>query len=162
MELRTATPGDWQAARGIRLRALAEDPAAFCSTLEAERAFDETVWRGRMLSAVTVLAWDGSSAVGTVTMRPDPCGNDGRELVAMWVDPVHRRSGLAEALIAAVVDRAVAEGALEVTLWVAEDNARARALYERSGFELTGERAVMRPGLDQVRMRRSLAGTVVA
>ncbi len=158
MELRTATQADWQASRDIRLRALAQDPAAFCSTLEDERAFDEKKWKDRMRSSVTVLAWDDSIPVGTATLRLDPHEDGGRELVAMWVDPTHRHSGLADSLIASLIDCAVTEGAREVALWVAEDNARALSLYERSGFELTGEREVMRPGLDQIRMRRDLIG----
>jgi ribosomal protein S18 acetylase RimI-like enzyme len=162
MDLRIASPEDWQASRDIRLRALAQDPAAFCSTLEGESALDEEQWRARMLTATTLLAWDGLAVVGTVTLQPDPHEDGGRELVAMWVDPAYRRSGLAGSLVASMVNRAVSVGAHEVALWVAEDNARARSLYERSGFELTGERDVMRPGVDQVRMRKELPGAVGA
>ena len=113
-----------------------------------------------MVTATTLLAWDGLAVVGTVSVGAHEDG--GRELVAMWVDPAYRRSGLASSLVASIVDRAVSVGAHEVALWVAEDNSRARSLYERSGFELTGERDVMRPGVDQVRMRKELPGTVGA
>lgn len=162
MELRIATPDDWQASRDIRLRALTQDPAAFCSSLERESAFDEMQWRDRMLSGITVLAWGDAVPIGTVTVRPDPHEAAGSELVAMWVDPAHRHSGLADSLVTSIVDLAVAEGAREVTLWVAEDNVRARSLYERLGFELTGERDAMRPGVDQIRMRRNVSSTVNA
>jgi RimJ/RimL family protein N-acetyltransferase len=45
-----------------------------------------------------------------------------------------------------------------VHLWVTETNAPARALYERCGFALTGERQPVpsHPGLDEVAMTRPL------
>ena len=43
-------------------------------------------------------------------------------------------------------------------LWVTETNAPARALYERCGFALTGERQPVpyNPGFDEVAMARPL------
>ncbi|WP_344755421.1 GNAT family N-acetyltransferase [Leifsonella bigeumensis] len=156
MELRRATTDDWAASRDIRLRALSQDPNAFCSSLESESGFDEQRWRNRLGHGITVLAWEGSDPVGTVTGKPDPHEEGGREIVAMWVAPAHRGTGLADSLIASVVDWAATEGAHEVALWVAEDNSRARSLYERVGFAATGETDAMRPGVDQLRMRLSL------
>ena len=48
MEIRRATVDDWEASRDIRLRALAESPDAFLSTLEREAAFDDEVWMSRL------------------------------------------------------------------------------------------------------------------
>ncbi|MBB5632428.1 ribosomal protein S18 acetylase RimI-like enzyme [Cryobacterium mesophilum] len=158
MELRTAAPEDWQASREIRIRALSQDPDAFCSSLQREIGMADQEWRDRLERGTTVLAWDGESAVGTVTGKADPHEAGGREIVAMWVDPACRGTGLADALISRVVEWAGEDGAHEVALWVAEDNAHARSLYERTGFALTGEREPMRPGVDQVRMRRELRG----
>jgi hypothetical protein len=47
MEARQAQAADWQALRQLRLRALADAPDAFASTLEAELAFPDEVWRQR-------------------------------------------------------------------------------------------------------------------
>lgn len=106
----------------------------------------------------TVLAWNGSVPVATVTGTTAPHHAGGREMVGMWIDPLTRGTGLAPALISSVVEWARSEGAHELALWVAEDNERARHLYEKCGFAATGERNVMRPGTDQIRMRMSLTG----
>lgn len=156
MEIRVATVDDWERSKDIRLRALAEAPNAFCSSLDRELAFDDQAWRDRLEQARTFLALSGGTTVGTATGTADPHENGGRELVAMWVDPAERRSGVARALIDAVVEWARAQNAPAVALWVAEDNASALRLYEKCGFALTGEREVMRSGVDQVRMRRPL------
>ena len=52
----------------------------------------------------------------------------------MEVDPAHRRAGLGLAITAAACAEAVRRGVRRVFLQVAEDNAGARALYERCGF----------------------------
>jgi hypothetical protein len=47
MEVRQAGAADWEALRELRLRALADTPDAFASTLQKEAAFPEQVWRQR-------------------------------------------------------------------------------------------------------------------
>lgn len=94
MELRRAAANDWQAVRKVRLQSLTHDPDAFCSTLERESGFDEQLWKERLDRGGTVLAWDGAIPVGTVTGKNDPHEAGGREIVAMWVDPSQRGTGL--------------------------------------------------------------------
>lgn len=156
VKIRRAVPDEWEASRGIRLLSLSTDPTAFCSSLEKVRTYDEATWRARLDKNVTVLAWDGEAAVGTATTKDDPHETGGREIVAMWVEPDHRRSGVARALINGLVVRARVDGVGSVSLWVADDNERAKRLYEGCGFAFTGEREPMRPGVDQVRMRLAL------
>ncbi|MGH8688415.1 MAG: GNAT family N-acetyltransferase [Burkholderiales bacterium] len=50
------------------------------------------------------------------------------------VHPDHRGRGVGKALLAHVIDRARAEGALRVMLLTDGDNARAQALYRKLGF----------------------------
>jgi RimJ/RimL family protein N-acetyltransferase len=157
VEIRRATSAQWRESRDIRLRALADAPDAFLSTLEREQGFDEETWKSRLDRAYTVFAWEGEDVVGTATGKPDPHEDGGREIVGMWVDPAHRRSGVATALVTELVRWARAEGAGSVALWFADGNDRARRLYAECGFALTGEREAMRPGHDECRMRLPLA-----
>lgn len=56
MEVRQAQAADWEALRQLRLRALADAPDAFASTLEVEMAFPDEVGRqgrGRKASSRT-------------------------------------------------------------------------------------------------------------
>jgi hypothetical protein len=46
---------EWEAWRSLRLRALAEDPAAFGSTYEREAAWSDDGWRARIAELAPVL-----------------------------------------------------------------------------------------------------------
>jgi ribosomal protein S18 acetylase RimI-like enzyme len=148
--VRRVSPAEWAAYRQVRLAALADSPQAFSSTLERELEFDEQVWRQRLASAASFLAWQDDQAVGTVTVllydESDGHGFTGAaHLVAMWVSPAARRLGAGQLLVKAVFDHARAAGAPSVVLWVFEENGGARAFYERMGFRETDLRD-SRPG----------------
>ena len=143
VEARRAGAADWEALRQLRLRALAEDPDAFASTLDAEVALPAEVWRRRAEggpASATFIAREDGGDVGLagVFAEPDPPGR--MHLVSMWVDPRYRRQGAARALIDLVVGWAAERRASELVLWVADQNDPARRLYERLGFRPTGER----------------------
>jgi ribosomal protein S18 acetylase RimI-like enzyme len=112
-------------------------PYAFGSTYERERNFDERTWRDRLSNpdGPTFLAFEGGVPVGIDGVF----SQDGVPyLVAMWVNPRARRSGVAAALTEAVIDWARARGAERLVLSVAEGNDLARRVYERVGFRVTG------------------------
>ena len=48
VEVRSVNVDEWEAARDIRLAALADSPSAFGSTLQREFAFDELDWGRRV------------------------------------------------------------------------------------------------------------------
>ncbi|WP_437034102.1 GNAT family N-acetyltransferase [Streptomyces sp. enrichment culture] len=77
----------------------------------------------------TVPGPDAPAAIGR-------CVVDGRwaGFAAVEVDPAQRRRGLATAVMAALARRALEEGASAAWLQVEDDNAGARALYDRMGF----------------------------
>lgn len=143
MEVRQTHASDWEALRRLRLRALADAPGAFASTLEAELAFGDDVWRQRAgddPGSATFIASDDGADIGLARIfaEPDPPGRT--HLVSMWVDPGHRRRGVARALIDRAVRWATERHADEVILWVADQNAAARRLYGQIGFRPTGQR----------------------
>jgi ribosomal protein S18 acetylase RimI-like enzyme len=61
-------------------------------------------------------------------------------LAHLGVTPVLRGEGIGRALIDELVRRGTALGRQRMVLDVATSNPRAQALYERLGFEVTGER----------------------
>jgi ribosomal protein S18 acetylase RimI-like enzyme len=134
--LRRLGPDDWETFRGIRLRALADSPDAFSSTLDREHGFDERDWRQRLIGPVYVVE------------DPDPVSVGGAFDIAgtphvwgMWTDPDHRGRGHARRILDAVLppDR---PAQLDVNV----ANAGARAAYERYGFVGTGELEPLREG----------------
>lgn len=75
------------------------------------------------------------------------------EILTLAVLPKFRRRGMAGRLLAWVADRLSAAGCQRLLLEVAEDNAAARALYGKLGFDQTGRRPSY---------YRRLAGTAAA
>ncbi len=83
------------------------------------------------------------------------------ELQRIAVDAAHRRTGLASALLQAVVDAARVGGAERLLLEVREDNTSALAFYGARGFvEIDRRRRYYRDGSTAVVMQRSVQGTL--
>jgi RimJ/RimL family protein N-acetyltransferase len=129
-------PEDWQEFREVRLASLADSPAAFGSRYDAWVDAPEGRWRARLTGVpLTLLARREGRPVGVVSGSPE--GDDEVELISMWVAPQLRGTGLARALVDAVVAWAAAQHRTTF-LMVRIDNHRARAAYERAGFVDTG------------------------
>jgi ribosomal protein S18 acetylase RimI-like enzyme len=132
-------PDDWETFRDVRLRALADSPDAFASTLERERAFAEADWRRRVSGPVVVVLDPDPVSVGGLF------ADDGISHVwGMWTDPAHRRRGHARAILDSLIPP---DGPVELHVNVA--NQGARTTYERYGFVGTGIFEALRPGSDQ-------------
>jgi len=160
VSVRIVTPDDWEAVRRIRLEAMLDAPAAFGSTYERELSFDASAWRARIERAPWWLAWDDDQPIGVVAAfkaAPETDPHD-RHLVSMWVHPDHRGLGVADLLVQALADWAVADGARSLSLWVVVGNDRARQFYERCGFVATSDLAPVpnNSSLSEMLMRRSL------
>ena len=137
--VRRLDPDDWEEFRGIRLRALADSPDAFASTLRRERAFTRDDWRRRLGGPVYVVDDPHPVSVGGVF------DDDGTWHVwGMWTDPAHRGRGHARQLLDALLpDRG------PVVLDVNTSNVAARTAYERYGFVGTGRLEPLRDGSEQ-------------
>ncbi|MCD4711883.1 MAG: GNAT family N-acetyltransferase [Clostridiales bacterium] len=59
------------------------------------------------------------------------------ELIAIYVEPAFKHQGIGSKLIEECETIAKSKDKSEIKLWVLEDNAIARAFYEKHGFELT-------------------------
>jgi ribosomal protein S18 acetylase RimI-like enzyme len=131
----------------VRLRALASDPSAFGSTLAGEQKHSREDSLGDLLRiqehGILMLGLDGDRAVGMARgerwdERPGVAG-----LFGMWVEPVHRGTGLARRLVEGVLSWARSGEFSAVDLDVTVDNLAAIRLYEAMGSRDTGERFAM-------------------
>jgi [ribosomal protein S18]-alanine N-acetyltransferase len=87
------------------------------------------------------------------------------ELLTVAVVPEARRRGVGAALVTSIGVTALVRGAMSMHLEVAEDNAGARALYTKLGYEEAGRRHAYYAGeggsIDAIVMRRTLPRPVV-
>ena len=127
------------------MRALCHDPTAFGSTYEREVALADAEWERRAGTAAVgdeqflAVATDEGRFVAMVGAFT-PGGRPGeRHLYGMWVAPEARSAGLGASLVAAVLEWAAGARATRVSLWVVDTNQTAIDLYQRAGFEMTGE-----------------------
>ncbi len=153
-------PSEWERLRAVRLRALADAPDAFGTTLARDEARPPEEGSARLADpgAATFIAIADGEDAGLATGR-DYEGQEGAAgLFGMWVAPSHRGRGIGGALVDAVVAWARARGSGRVLLDVADANAPAIALYERKGFQPTGVTGTLPAPREQItEHQRSLA-----
>ena len=150
--VRTIEPSEWKAYRSIRLRALAEAPDAFGSTLAAEAVCTESHWQERLSLAATsgrdlpIFAVAAADPVGLAWGKAyavDPAKVD---LFQMWVDPECRKQGVGSLLLNHVVRWARARNADWLCLGVTCGDTPAYRLYTRTGFVAVGGSEPLREG----------------
>ena len=142
MEVRTATEADAHAIEGIRVRAwrVAYRHVFPPADLDAMQ-IDASRWRERLADPptgwTTLVALRDGDVVGFTTLGPSRDGAPVGELYAIYVDPDAWSTGAGRALIEATED-VLAQAFDEATLWVLEDNPRARRFYESFGWAPDG------------------------
>ena len=172
--VRRLRPDEWPDLRTLRLRALADAPDAFGKTLaEAETELDAS-WQQQASAddRVVIVAEAGGRLVGMASGGRAPTPKADRDplppplfdepaasLSSMWVEPAARRTGVAAAMVAAIVQWALEAEYQVLLLGVTTSNASAIALYERLGFADTGRRFHLpaRSDLEMQLMVRTLA-----
>ena len=157
VKVRRADIGDEAILRELRLQALTDAPEAFGSTYERELARTLDDWRRWLSPGATFILEEGHTASGLVACARDAAAPTIVDLMAMWVHPMMRGSGAADALVAEVLAWARTDGAHLVRLQVIQENVRAQRVYERHGFRLTGRTRVReRDGALEVEMARAI------
>lgn len=123
------------------------DPGAPGSPAETGHADPESATRPPVIRGYAGFWYDGDDA----------------ELMTIGVGRAYQRQGIAAALLAALIDRARAQGARRMLLEVRVDNDPALALYERFGFRRMGlRRRYYQPGgIDAYTMALDLAPRAV-
>ena len=138
MIIRPTTQEDWRDLKAIRLAALRDAPTAFGVSYDAAAQYTDEQWQARAAGSdraryLLALADSqaGAEAIGIVA---GVVNDDEYHLIAMWVHPAHRGGGIAARLVAALKERALAQGHRRIVLDVAPDNTAAANLYRRQGF----------------------------
>jgi ribosomal protein S18 acetylase RimI-like enzyme len=138
-------------------------PAEALAAISAERHAKR--WRGLLPTApATFVAEVGGEVVGFASAGPsvDADGEGVGELYAIYVEPGHWDAGVGREL-ANAADAALRRlGFDEATLWVLDDNPRARRFYEAGGWRLDGgTRTGTHLGVEtrEVRYRKDLSIT---
>lgn len=138
--IRRLTPADAEAWRKLRLAALQSAPEAFGQTFEYAQSqpfeqFERAVSGPQPIFAAEI----GGRLVGSAGfyVMDGPKVSHRGVLWGMFVAPEHRKSGIGQALIEAVIG--YARGRVDqVHLTVVSDNAGAYRLYRRMGFQAYG------------------------
>ena len=88
----------------------------------------------------TFVAVRDEELIGFSTVGPARDSGPDGELYALYVDPDSWGTGTGRALMERAEQQLREEGFSEPTLWVLEDNPRARRFYERAGWSADGAR----------------------
>lgn len=145
LQLKPVLPEDWRRLKDIRLRALADAPEAFGTTLVQAQAYSDAEWqaRARRFSesppAAGCLASVNGVPCGMASAFPSAEGTHAAELTAFWVAPEQRGQGVADAMVTLLIRWVAAQGFAVLEAGVVEDNHRAIAFYKRVGFTETGQ-----------------------
>ena len=141
MAIRIVQDEEWERARELRLRALADAPEAFAGSLEEEERVSESAWRERVAPSDSrvwfVEATDDDEFVGMAVGALDEPSKTAY-LFGMWVEPGRRRSGIGKRLVETVIEWGRARGAVRIELEVNALTSPAVALYQACGFAPTG------------------------
>jgi ribosomal protein S18 acetylase RimI-like enzyme len=125
--------------RELRLEALRLHPYAYGSTFELEAAEPLTYFAGRLETSDILLGSIGDEPKGIARLSIPTFITERHKgmLTGMYVRAAARGTGLASALVEAVVERARGRVIL-IELSVVTTNEAARRLYARHGFEIYG------------------------
>jgi len=138
--LRDLTLADRDAYRALRLRALAEFPDAFTSSVEEEAGRADDWLASRLCPRpghVLLGAFVGDELAGTAGLERRPRAKEHHKafMYGMFVAPEQGGRHIARHLVDALVDRGRQWAGLEqITLTVTRTNDRARRLYLEAGF----------------------------
>jgi GNAT superfamily N-acetyltransferase len=144
--IRPATPADAEGIARVHVRTWQQAyahvfPADELEAISLERRID--YWRPVLAGSTGVLVTEvGGEVAGFASVGScrDADGEGVGELFAIYVDPAHWGTGIGRDLGIAADDALRGLGFDEATLWVLEDNPRARRFYEAGGWRLDGGR----------------------
>ncbi|MFL4468840.1 N-acetyltransferase family protein [Tateyamaria armeniaca] len=138
--IRATTADDVETWRALRLDGIMRHPEAFMMSAEAARAIPLAQDAEACAAKDRWLAFLEDTAVGFVGLHPNTLerARHRAEIGPLYVSPVTRGQGVAQALIHHAMDFGRAHGIWQFELFVNDQNVAARRLYERLGFVEAG------------------------
>jgi ribosomal protein S18 acetylase RimI-like enzyme len=161
MRVRPARPEDAAAIAEVHVRtwqAAYEHVfgAEALATLDVDQRrarWEEALSESHPGSSAFVAEADDDRVVGFASTGASGDAEGEGELYAIYVLPAAWGSGAGPALMRAAVDSLRAAGFPAATLWVLDDNPRARRFYEREGWVADGRREGVHLGVGTVEIR---------
>jgi GNAT superfamily N-acetyltransferase len=143
VRIRVATAADAHAIETIRVRGWRSAYRHVFPPADLDAfPIDPSRWRARLETPppgwTTFVAETHTGVVGFASVGPSRDEEGVGELYAIYVDPDAWSTGTGRALIERAEEQLRAEYP-SATLWVLEDNPRARAFYERAGWAADGD-----------------------
>lgn len=146
VSVRPATPEDEAAVARVQLRAWRVTHADLLGPavleqldVQAVRAqWDAAIRRPPSARHRVLVACDGPRVVGFAATAPLGDAADGVEVLALEVDPDHRRAGHGSRLLAACVDLAREDGADHLQTWVLDGDSAREEFLRSSGLGADG------------------------
>ncbi len=131
---------DVEAYKAIRIEGLANEPAAFGSTLAEEASQPDGYWAERLQRSFMFGLFDGEALLGVAGFYIEGMEKvrHRAHLVGVYLRPAARGKGAAKVLLGAVIEEARRQ-VQQLHLAVTTDNEPARRLYERMGFVVYGQ-----------------------
>lgn len=126
-----------------------EQRAGFIHAAARPEAWLAVTWRTSMVAGVVGGFW-AADEVGTPTPGTS-------YLAWLAVRPTHWGAGIGHSLLGHAEQWSRSRGDEALVLWVHDTNARARALYERRGWAVTGNGTRIPTGELRVQYRRTLS-----
>lgn len=160
--VRQFQPSDWKTYKDLRLRALADSPDAFGSTLAIELERSDAQWAESLVVAsksgsdFPLITYVGHEPAGLAWAKVDSMDSFTTHLFQMWVAPERRGQGIGGLLLNTAIQWAKDQGAKSMVLSVTCGNTSAVRLYQSAGFRQVGVHQPLRPGSLTLAQRMAL------
>ncbi len=144
IKVKTLKSDQWRIFKQLRLAALEQNPSSFGESLAEARRLSDGEWQARAQKSVdeqerdTLLAFASWEAVGMIFVFL----KEGRKVGSfggLWVKKDFRRKGVGEQLVKKALAWLKDAGAKEVTFWNNAENEASTSLYQKLGFQETGD-----------------------